>query len=490
MSRFFHYLTCSLLLMTGWANALAQAAPTTSPVQRLNLELVDNQSTFVIDEENGNRNEYTNTFRLTQPTDYKLTAGMLNEGDNYITVSRQGIKDGETIGDPTDFARINLQADITKHEAEELTDITLSSTSAFIGQAGWSLSGSATQTLYYSSSYNGCSINSGYYIRYTIPEGYDGGTILLYIAPTSSGYIKINNGNAQNPTSGDWNRYVLYGLSSGSTITIQGCNSSGNNANSPYIYGIVLQWAAPTIVPTISVTPKLSYKVDGNWLAETTLDTKTDYQPNDYIDFFDVIDTFSISTADNSHPNSYNYSAEIDANIDWTSADMTGDFYASADYGQGDGTTAGIVLTGYDGWDYQFINTKDGEIMCLWFYRYGLLMYTMPNTFAGTNVDVTITADTGTYGAGSILVNGNKHDFTPGETYTWEDVPVSANGTILFSCNPDESYTLDVSKIVISSGNGTAQNAPLVTGASMQHHSSMMNDKRFISLSKSLSVKK
>ena len=118
MSRLFHYLTCSLLLMTGWANALAQAAPTTSPVQRLNLELVNNQSTFVIDEENGNRNEYTNTFRLSQPTDYKLTAGMLKQGDNFITLSRQGIKDGETIGDPTDFARINLNATITTPKTE------------------------------------------------------------------------------------------------------------------------------------------------------------------------------------------------------------------------------------------------------------------------------------------------------------------------------------------------------------------------------------
>ena len=488
MSRLLHYLICSLLLLTGWNHALAQGSSPT-PAQRLNLTLVDNKSTFVINEQTGTYvNQYENTLRLSQPGNdnpNKLTAGMLNNGNNYITLSRQG----DTEEQPTEFARVNLQTEITKREAEELTDVTLSSTSAFNDQSGWSLSGSANNTLTYSSNYSGCRINSGYYIWYTIPEGYDGGTFILYIAPTSSGYIKINS-NIVQPTSGSWNRYTLTGFNSGSTITIQGCNSSGTNANSPYIYGIALTWAPPTIVPTMNVTPKLSYKVDGNWQEETALDSKTDYQPNDNISLFDISDTFSVSTAENSYPKSYTYSAEIDANIDWTSADMAGDFYASADFGQGDGTTAGVVLTGHDGWDYQLVNTKDGDIMCLWFPVYGFLMYTMPNTFAGTSVDVTLTADSGTYGAGSILVNGVIHNFTAGETYTWEDILVSANGTILFSCNPDESYTLDVSKIVISSGNGTAQNAPQATGMSKQHHSTMMNDSHFSSVSKSLSVKK
>ena len=83
MSRFFYLFTCSLLLAMGWTNALAQGTPTVSPSQRLALSVVDNQCDFNITAE---ENEFTNKLRLSQPgidNPYKLTAGMLNEGNNW-----------------------------------------------------------------------------------------------------------------------------------------------------------------------------------------------------------------------------------------------------------------------------------------------------------------------------------------------------------------------------------------------------------------------
>lgn len=145
--RKFHYLiTCSLLIAIGWANALAQESPTVNPAQRLNLELINNQSTFVIDEVNGNRNEYTNTFRLTQPTtDLKLTAGLLKQGDNIITITRS-----DDQGNSTDFARLNLSADARDTEpfiAVDPTSIQLTGDVPATGQfafGGWSLNEDVT----------------------------------------------------------------------------------------------------------------------------------------------------------------------------------------------------------------------------------------------------------------------------------------------------------------------------------------------------------
>jgi hypothetical protein len=62
-----------------------------------------------------------------------------------------------------------------------------------------------------------------------------------------------------------------------------------------------------------------------------------------------------------------------------------------------------------------------------------------------------------------MYVNGVLHTFTAGETYTWT-VPVSANGTIEFNANATDyftnTYSIDFTQIVISSGNGSSMNAP------------------------------
>lgn len=489
MSKNYYYFICSLLLATGWANALAQGTPAVSPAQRLKLDLVDNVSTFNIDDQ---QNEYVNTLRLSQPTDNKLTAGMLNEGDNYIVFSRQG--DTETA--PTEFARINLNATSQKRDAAILTDIELTSTT--LNATGWTMSSNALQ---YSSTYGCCRIRSGssYYIRYTIPQEYDGGTILLNIGTYTAGYFKINGTTTSQTTANSWNQYSLTGLNSGSTITIYGSSSSGGNSASPYIAGIYIIWAPPTIVPTINVTSTYSQKEGNNWVNVSTLGSNT-YSPNDNVNAnsfnVDVIDTFNESTENNNRPNSYNYSVDMDAHIDWT--DMTGDYYASVDFTKGDGddlTTPEFI--GSNNWDYLLVSyyiPNGGTIPAMYLSGNSDFIYTMPPTFSGNTVNVTVTSTNHNYGAGNLMVNDVNHAFAAGETYTWTNVPVSAGGVIQFKMKSGDQYTCDIAKIIIQSGNGSASNAPqsqsVVPSLKQQANNSFLNGKDYSIKTKKMSAKK
>ena len=449
---------CSLLLAAGWTSSMAQQAPTDSPSQRFALTVVDYQSVYDI---NSQTNTYTNTLRLDQPTsDNKFTAGMLKAGDNIITVSRQGIKDDENDGTPVDVARVNLNAEIVKGEIETLSELTFTSTT--VNQSGWSANGLRSSGWGSSGYY----IRSGnnYHLTYTIPAGYSEVTIIVSIGTYTAGNFKIN-GRVSSATANQYNNYYFTYMSSGDQIRIQGCNSSGNNADSPYMESVNI-YVLPSLLPSVNITPFVSYKTGDSWGASTSLASSSPNKPNDFINFdglnADVTDTFSESTADNSHANSYSYTATLDANISWSNTDMSGDFYASADYENGNGTIAGFVLKGPNNWEYQLVGAQDNGIMCMWLPYYGSILYTMPNTFAGSSVNVVMKADSGTNSGGSILVNGVKHTFSPGETYTWT-LPISANGTILFTCDRDENYTLNVSKVEIIGGNGAALNTSSYT---------------------------
>jgi hypothetical protein len=498
MSKNYYYFICSLLLATGWANALAQGTPAVSPAQRLKLDLVDNRSTFVINEQQGTyENHYVNTLSLSQPTDNKLTAGMLNEGNNYIVFTRQG--DTETA--PTEFARINLSATSVQQEAKILTDFEF--TSNTISASGWTVSSS--RALSYSSYYQGTRINSGsnYYIRYTIPQvqgvEYDGGTFLLNIGTYTAGYFKINGTTTAQTTANSWNQYSLTGLNVGSTITIYGASSSGGNGNSPYMAGIYIVWVPPTIVPTINVTSTYSQKEGNNWVNVSTLGSNT-YSPNDNVNAnsfnVDVIDTFNESTENNNRPNSYNYSVDMDAHIDWT--DMTGDYYASVDFTKGDGddlTTPEFI--GPNNWDYLLVSyyiPQNGTIPALYLNGNAELIYTMPPTFSGNSVNVSVTSTNHSYGAGNLMVNNVNHEFAAGETYTWTNVPVSAGGVIQFKMKSGDQYTCDIAKIIIQSGNGSASNAPqsqsVVPSLKQQANNSFLNGKDYSIKTKKMSAKK
>ena len=92
----------TLLIAAGWTIAQAQS----TPAQRIGLTLEDNRSVYTTV---GERNQYENDLRLSQPTgDYQLTAGLLYNGDNNIVLHR--IDDQ---GEDTECARINLNAVVT-----------------------------------------------------------------------------------------------------------------------------------------------------------------------------------------------------------------------------------------------------------------------------------------------------------------------------------------------------------------------------------------
>ena len=470
-----------LLFTALWGNVYAQTQSLSTVAQRLQLTLESNQSTFNLAQQ---QNEYRNILQLSQSTsDYKLTASLLKQGDNYITITRQG--DTETA--PTELARVNLNANIVKREVEELSELVLTSTT--VNQTGWTARGLSRGT-------NGYYISSGNnnYLRYTIPAGYDGGTIILYIYTYTAGYFKIN-GTAQSQTSANaWNTYYLTGLNSGSQITIQGCSRTGGNADSPNIYGVDVLWAPATLVPTVNVTPTLSLKNGNGWSTATSLGNTRAYQPNSFIDVdamnVRITDAFTASTADNSHPMSYSYKADVPVNIDWTSADIAGDYYASIDFTKGDGSSLSTAeRVGPDYWDSQLIyyyTPSDAGVHVLILDNTSDVIYTMPPTFAGHTVNVIVNSVSGSWGAGNVVVNGETKALTASSSQTWT-VPVSANGTIRLQVASGDTYTCGITKVTIQNGNGTAQNAPQSEPAPSR---GIVAGKEFNIQTKSMSVKK
>jgi hypothetical protein len=211
----------------------------------------------------------------------------------------------------------------------------------------------------------------------------------------------------------------------------------------------------------------LSLKNGNGWGAPTSLGSMRAYQPNDYIDVdamnVSITDAFTASTADNSHPTQYSYMADAPVNIDWTSADIAGDYYASIDFTKGDGNSVSTAeRVGPDYWNSQLIyydTPNDAGVHVLILDNTSDFIYTMPSTFAGHTVNVIVNSVSGSWGAGNVVVNGVKKTFTAGSSQTWS-VPVSANGTIRFQLASGDNYTCGITKIVIQSGNGTAQNAP------------------------------
>lgn len=462
MRKVCNFITCGLLLSVGWAQALAQEVATSTPIQRLKLELVDNRSSFDI---NGQTNTYTNTLRVNQPDGaYKFTAGLLKQGDNYITLTRT-----DNGGTSADVARINLKRTPQTYPDEFLAGLNFTSISSSASLDGnlpenWTSSG-----LYGNrNGYAYISGGSNYHLSYTVPADLNihNAKIVVYIYTTTSGYFSVGDW-IRSASANTWNRYIVTNASAGDVIRIQGITVSNNQyvyGQSPRITQIEIDWLEP-MVPVFDVTTSMSTMGDNGWGDESTLGSTTAYSPNDVISLDqvnNVVDIFSVSTQSNAYPSSYSYMAAVDANVSFPTSGSESSFYACADYQNGDGTVEGIVVTGPNNWEYEFVGTQDDGTNCLWLPTYGNVLYTMPADFAGNSVNVTIIADSGTYGSGSMLVNGVSYTFSAGETHTWT-VPIHANGTILFACDPEESYTADVTRIIISSGNGSSLSAPAFT---------------------------
>ena len=470
-----HLLMFAMLCTSGWAFAQ------TSPAERINLTLVDNLSTYTTA---GERNNYENSLRINQPDgSNKLTAGMLNDGDNNIVFHRI-----DYLGNDTEFARVNLNAEVTVEESEVIDGMGFSSnppsSQTTITQAmlpdNWGTNGS--NLIWQTNGYAYISGTGG--LTYTIPAGYSNATFMFYIIVGSNargGYWIYNHNDegwtvAASASAGYASTIVVGGMNSGDVISFYGATrgSSGYSTyQSPDIDEIYVLSMPESYLPTIEVTPTVSYWDGSNWSASTAIGQTQSYEPNDTVNLYGlgaIIDQFYAETAQNNHSAYYNYKVTFGGNIDLPASGATGlDFYSSADFsGCTTSDPSSATMTGYDGWTFNesYAYSSSG-IISVYIQYYGDIIFTMPSNFMGNSVNVTVTSSTGSDGAGDLYVNGVLHTFTAGSTYTWT-VPVSANGTIEFKSD-GETYSVDISRIVISSGNGSALNAPVHAGMCMNN---------------------
>ena len=461
---------CSLLLAAGWTgSAWAQG----TPAQRLGLRLVDNKSTF---DNEGQLNHYENVLGLYQLNDsYPFTAGMLNDGDNSIVIYRQAGDDGEF----APAVRINLQAQESIPEPTYLG--ALSFTNAPSSQTtvtadmlpeGW---GTTTGGLIWQTNGSAYIAAQGG-LTYTIPQGYSNVTVqvIAYVgSDVRGGYFTTNLDGlgwyvgSEVSAGGSYIVRTFYNVNSGQTISIYGGESGSDGyylAASPDITQIGIRLMPDSYLPLMTVTPTASQMGDEGWGDESPLDVQpATLTVNDLVDLdaLQVSDTFDQSTADNDHPASYRYKAELDANIEIPEGSGGGmDYYASADFAAATSSNpATAAFVGENNWS--FYNTtvySPSAGQCAYMTGYGRIVYRMPASFMGSSVDVTMTSSTGDDGAGEMYVNGVLHNFNAGETYTWT-VPVTAGGAIELR-GIGTTFSIDFTRIVISSGNGTPTGAP------------------------------
>ena len=467
-------ILCSLLLAVGWNGAWAQAPAEASPAaQRIGLRLVDNKSTFVNDAE---RNEYENILGFYQLNeDYPITAGMLNPGDNLVTIYRQSENDSEfapavrmnlsakdSIPEPKFISVLsftNAPSSQTTITAEMLPDNWGTTANGLI----WQTNGSA-----YIAAQGG--------LTYTIPAGYSNATVQLiaYVGSNVRGGYFTTNFNDEGwyvssevSAGGSFIVKTFYNVSSGQTISIYGGIHESDSYyfnQSPDITQIGFRLLPDSYIPLMTVTPTASQMGDEGWGDESPLDVQPrTYTVNDLIDLdeLQVSDIFSESTASNDHPGYYNYKADFDANIEIPAGSATGtDFYASADFAAATSATpTAAAFVGENNWSFYSTNVYSPSAgQCAYMLGYGRIVYMMPASFMGKSVNVTMTTSTGSDGAGEMYVNGVLHNFNAGETYTWT-IPVTAGGAIEFR-GISNTFSIDFTKIVISSGNGAPTGAP------------------------------
>lgn len=474
-----HLLMFAVFIMSVWNITQARPDNETTPGQRIQISVADNKSVYTTV---GERNDYENLLRLSQPDgQYQLTAGMLNDGDNYIMFHRT-----DELGGDTTFARLNLNNEVNYPETEYLgilnfygdgsshpsSNITLTNNDL---PANWSTDGSGL--IWQTSGYG--TINSSTGLSFTVPDGYSNVNmqLIVYVGSNVRGSYFGYNYN-----SGGWyvtsqvsagGAYVLRtfsGVNSGDVIQIYGGEASGSSyylSQSPDIALIAFAVVPSSLVPTMTVTPTLSYKTNGVWGAEAAVPgvSATTYNVNDTINLYGlgtVRDTFHVSTAENAHSSYYNYQVNMEANIVLPSGSATGlDFYASVDFTAATGSDPlTSAFTGPNNWSFLATNVYSPSAgRCAYMLYYGSMLYLMPESFMGNSVSVSITTSNSDDGAGDIYVNGVLHTFAAGETYTWT-VPVCAGGAIEFKPDTSANYSPDFTTVVIRSGNGSALNAP------------------------------
>ena len=464
-----HLLMFAVLFMGVCSITQARPDNESSPARRINLTVEDNRSVYTTV---GERNNYENLLRLTQPDGpYQLTAGMLNNGNNHIVFHR--IDDQ---GTDTEFARLNLNAEVAEPESGFMGLLN------FYGDGSYAPSSNVTLTnddLPDNWGTNGSGLvwqTSGYgTLTFTVPDGYSDATaqLIVNVGTNVRGGYFIYNYNSQGwyvystavSAGGVYTIKTFTGLNSGDVISIYGAESSGSSystAQSPDIRLIGLLYIPKSIIPTATVTPTISYKDGENWGSETAIGESVTYSVNDTIDLYGlgaIEDAFYAETDDNTHSDYYNYTTAFNANIILPpgSSTETG-FTATADFTVATTTApTSAAFTGPGYWEFLSTNVYTPSAgTCCYIMFYGSMIYVLPDTYMGNSVNVTVTTSTGD-GAGDLYVNGILHTFTAGETYTYT-IPVTANGAIEFKSN-GSTYSPDFTQIVISGGNPAKYNA-------------------------------
>ena len=465
-----HLLMFAMLCTSGWTFAQ------TSPAERINLTLVDNLSTYTTA---GERNNYVNSLRINQPDgSYKLTAGMLYDGDNNIVFHRI-----DNSGNDTEFARVNLNAEIDYPDTEYIGILNFygDGTSAPSSNTtltndylpdNWGTNGSGL--VWQTTGYGTVTSSGG--LTFTIPDGYTDAIVqmIVYVGSDArGGYFGYNYNEggwyvtSQVTAGGAYVLRTFTGVNSGDVISIYGGEQSGSSyylAQSPDIALIAFASIPKSLVPTAMVSPTVCYKNGEGWSSATAMGSATTYSVNDTIDLYGlgtIEDAFYAETDQNNHSDYYNYKVIFGGNIDLPSSGSTGtDFTASADFTAATTTSpTSAAFTGPGYWKFLGTNvyTPTAGTSCYILY-YGSMLYMMPDDFMDNSVNVTVTTANSDDGTGDVVVNGISHTFTAGETYTWT-IPVTANGAIEFKSD-GTTYSPDMTVIVISGGTGAKLSAP------------------------------
>ena len=496
-------LLLSIFLITGWM--FCQAQSTGAPNQRLRLDLVDNKSTFDIDNE---QNHYVNKLRLNQSdSHYQLTAGMLNEGDNIVTVKR--IDDN---GNETECARINLRTVINA------SSVVITPDASYYRDNSWSDVEPVGTTITYQfdevidlssiefeDDFIESTVNNMHPARYEYLASMDANIVLpdpsipviltpdndiIMGAETSvevlvSGYylteqatLTITGPFAVNPST-----LTADEVNNGTMVTISfiGSNHSGTgtltitSGTTTQMVNISHRSADPVIIAnptTVNISGTATngtftvqgFDLDGpitvignaNFTVSPTSIAMEDAMAGNVsvtITPKSGITTLTSGTITLTSPGAESVTVQVTYDPP---------FYASIDFSQcttTDPTSAAIV--GYNGWTLTNVRIYQPGNVCAYLSQGNNFTYTMPATFTGNTVYVTVTSDTGSDGAGDLLVNNSSHTFTSGSSDTWT-VNVSAGGTITFSAPSSSNWSVDIARIAISAVNPAALNRPRI----------------------------
>ena len=278
--------------------------------QRIGLTVTPASQYSTVDE----CNHYSNTLTLNQPSQNKLLADVLREGNNYLVFHRTNDKDNSDV----QFARINLI-----NIPGLPTEIGSVDFSTYTVKTGTYSDGSTVQYIELASPWSGqlAVYTKGFYtftttgFSYTVPAGVSNAKITATINTANSGtdsegYFKIGN-DVCHVAANTSNSFELSGTyKTGDVITFIGCDASGEVAASPDMVTtgkavvISIGSSANTITPCLQ-------RWNGNaWGAYTLMASAQQASAGTEVNLSalgSIVDEFTASTALNDHPNSYGY---------------------------------------------------------------------------------------------------------------------------------------------------------------------------------------